>query len=193
MKPTLPTLATELVELIAWWLKPADLCSLQLVCKNLHQKSIRVFGTCFTTIRTDLSQESLQKLQEISEDDNLRLYVQELFIQGNKRAQLGQGFQWHRHSSGYLEAPLPGFEKLQHLLAHNLPNCRSFHIWGPGCGPYDKFDTFTPNDVIALILRMVPFLSIEAPNSLPVKSFIVNCTSADVVNTLCPTGVIDAK
>ena len=193
MKPTLPTLATELVELIACWLEPADLCSLRLVCNDLRQKSICLFGACFTTVRTDLSQKSLQKLQEISENDNLRLYVQKLLIKANKPEELGQGFQWHRHSSGYLEAPMPGFEKLQYLLAHNLPNCRSFHIWGPGCGPKDEFDAFTPNDVIALILRMIPSLSIEAPNSLPVKSFIVDGIPPDVVDTPSPTGTIDAK
>lgn len=193
MKPTLPTLATELVELIACWLGHTDLCSLRLVCKNLRQKSICLFGAYFTTIRTDLSQKSLQKLQEISENDNLRLYVQKLLIKENKPEELGQGFQWHRHSSGYLEAPMPGFEKLQYLLAHNLPNCRSFHIGGPGCGPKDWFDAFTPNDVIALILRMIPSLSIEAPNSLPVKSFIVDCAFSNVVVIPRRASTSDAK
>ena len=190
MEPTLPALATELVELIACWLGPADLCSLRLVCKSLRQKSIRLFGACFTTVRTDLSQKSLQKLQEISEDDNLRLYVQKLLIKQNEHEKLGQGFQWHRHSSGYLEAPLPGLEKLQYLLAHNLPNCRSFNIYG--CGPKNKPDAFTPTDVVALILRMVPFLSIEASNSLPVKSFIMDCASPTVAWTPCGD-IIDAK
>ena len=190
MKPTLPTLAIELVELIACWLGPADLCSLQLVCKNLRQKPIRLFGARFTTVRTDLSQKSLQKLQEISEDDHLRLYVEKLLIKENKPEELGQDFQWHRHSSGYLEAPIPGFEKLQYLLAHNLSNCRSFHIYDPGYGPNDKSDVFTPTDVVALILSMVPFLSIEASNSLPVKSFIVDCASPPVVVTP-RRGIID--
>lgn len=194
MEPTLPTLATELVELIACWLGPADLCSLRLVCKDLRQKSKCVFGACFTTIRIDYSQKSLQKLQQISEVDNLRLYVQKLLIKGREREELGRGFQWQRHSSGYLEAPLPGFEKLQYLLAHNLPNCRSFHIWGRGCGPHDKFDTFRFNDMVALILRMVPFLSIEASNSLPVKSFILGCTTPDHVGRpRHGNGIVDVK
>ena len=75
MKPTLPTLATELVELIACWLGPTDLCSLRLGCNDLRQKSLRSFGACFTAIRTNLSQKSLPRLQEISEGDILRLYV----------------------------------------------------------------------------------------------------------------------
>lgn len=46
--------------------------------------------------------------------------------------------------------------------------------------------------MVALILRVVPFLSIEAPNSLPVKSFIVDCASPTMVVT-ARRGIIDAK
>ena len=192
MKPTLPKLATELVELIACWLGPADLCSLRLVCNDLRQKSIRSFGASFATIRTDLSRKSLQKLQVISEDDNLRLHVQTLVILQCKGEKLGQDFLWHRHSSGYLEAPLPGLEKLQYLLAHNLPNCRSFHIYKPG-GVKTDYDAITTSDVVALILRIVPSISNDHSNSLPVKSFIVGPTSPTVVVTPRFTGTIDAK
>ena len=176
MGPTLHTLATELVELIARFLGPADFCSLRSACKNLHQKSLHSFGAFFTTIRTDLSQRSLQKLQLISEDDTLRLYVQKLLIKPIEGEILGQGFQWDRHSSGHLEGRLPGLEKLQYLLAHNLPNCRSFHIFTLG-GEEDESDALTSSDVVALMLRIVPSISIDAPTSLPLKSFIVDFTS----------------
>ena len=176
MEPTLPTLAMELVELIAHFLEPTDLSSLRLACKNLHRKSLYSFGACFTTFRTDLSLKSLQKLQVISEDDNLRLYVQKLLIKPREGETLGQGFQWDRHSSGHLEGHLPGLEKLQYLLAHNLPNCRSFHIFTLG-GEEDESDALTPSDVVALILRIVPSISIDASRSLPLKSFIVDFTS----------------
>ena len=157
IEPTLPTLAIELVELIAHFLKPNDLSFLRLACKNLHRKSLHSFGACFTTFRTDFSSKSLQKLQVISEDDNLRLYVQKLLIKPREGETLGQGFQWDRHSSGHLEGHLPGLEKLRYLLAHNLPNCRSFHIFTLGG---DESDALTPSDVVALILRIVPSISI---------------------------------
>ena len=153
-----------------------DFCSLRLASKNLHQKSLHSFGAFFTTIRTDLSQRSLQKLQLISEDDTLRLYVQKLLIKPVEGEILGQGFQWDRHSSGHLEGRLPGLEKLQYLLAHNLPNCRSFHIFTLG-GEEDESDALTSSDVVALMLRIVPSISIDAPTSLPLKSFIVDFTS----------------
>ena len=106
MEPTLPTLAIKLVELIARFLGPTDLSFLRLACKNLHRKSLHSFGACFTTFRTDFSSKSLQKLQVISEDDNLRLYVQKLLIQPREGETLGQGFQWDRHSSGHLEGQI---------------------------------------------------------------------------------------
>ena len=176
MEPTLPTLAIELVELIARFLEIADFCSLRLTCKNLRKKSLHSFGALFTTIRTDLSQKSLHKLQVISEDENLRLYVQKLLVKPVEGETLGQGFQWHRHSSGHLEGHLPGLVKLQYLLTHNLPKCRSFHIFTLG-GEEDESDTLTPSDVVALILRTVATFSIDASMSLPLKSFIVDFSS----------------
>ncbi|KAI9880797.1 MAG: hypothetical protein M1830_000233 [Pleopsidium flavum] len=75
--------------------------------------------------------------------------------------------------SGHTEAPLPGFEQLQDILVHNLPNCRSFHIRSLG-GSDDKSDDLTPSDAIAITL------SIVAHSSLPVKSFIVDYGSGQV-------------
>ena len=180
------------MELIARFLGPADFCSLRLACKNLHQKSLHSFGAFFTTIRTDLSQRSLQKLQLISEDDNLRSHVQRLLIKPVEGETLGQDFQWHRHSSGHLEGHLPGLDKLQYLLAHNLPNCRSFHIFTLG-GEEDESDALTPSDVVALMLRIVPSISIDASMSLPLKSFIVDFTSPIMDIQTHSDGTIYAK
>lgn len=185
METTLPTLTTELVEHISHLLGPADISSLRLVCRRLYQQSLRSFGALFTTIRTDLSLKSLQKLQVISEDNNLRLHVQKLLIKQGEAGKLGQGFEWHRHSLGHLHELLPGFEKLHNLLAHSLPNCRSFHIYSPG-GTEDESDALSPSDVIALILRIVPPISIDTSKSLPVKSLIVDFSSRG-------TGTINMK
>jgi len=173
MALTLPTLPIEVVELIAHALEPNQLFCLRLVCKQLHQKTLHPFGTCFTTIRTDLSRKSLQKLQAVSENAQLQQHVQILLVIKGEDDTLGRGFQWHRHSSGHTEAPLPGLEKLQDILVHNLPNCRSFHIRSLG-GSDDESDDLTPSDAIAIIL------SIVAHTSLPVKSFIVDFESGQV-------------
>ena len=61
MSLILPTLAIELLELVASFLSPTDLCSLRLVCRDLSRKVLNSFGDAnFATLQTDLSQRSLQ-------------------------------------------------------------------------------------------------------------------------------------
>ena len=173
MALTLPTLPIEVVELIAQAFEPLNLCSLRLVCKQLHQKTLHPFVTSFTTIRTDLSRKSLQKLQALSENTQLQQHVRTLLIRKVEDHTFGRGFEWHPHSSGHTEAPLPGLEKLQAILVHNLPNCNSFHVRSLG-GSDDESDDLTASDVIAMILSVI------ARTSLPVKSLIVEFERAQV-------------
>lgn len=92
MSPTLPTIATELVELVSHCLERTDLLSLRLVRKGLHQKSFCAFGALFTTIPTDLSLGSLQKLQAIG-THRLRLCVKKLLIEADRDGMFGQDVQ----------------------------------------------------------------------------------------------------
>lgn len=170
MALTLPTLPVEVIELIAHTLEPSQLFSLRLVCKQLQQKTLYPFGKCFTTFPTDLSRRSLKTLQLVSQNAQLQQCVQTLLIGMVEDDILGGGFQWHQHSPGHTEAPLPGLEKLQDILVHNLPNCRSFHIKSGS-------QSIEESDAIGIIL------SIITRTSLPVKSFIVDFSS----------GVVDEK
>ena len=167
-RPILPNLATELVEIVSHCLERIDLLSLRLVCKALYQKSLCTFGTLLTTIRTDLSEPSLLRLRALGSHD-LRLYVEKLLIEPCDDGKLGQGIQWHRHSSGYIDVLSPGPRMLGYLLAHKLPNCRILHIRNLG-GTEDESDTLTHSDAIVLIFFLIPFL----PTTSPVKSFIVD-------------------
>ena len=167
-RPILPTLATELVEIVGHCLERIDLLSLRLVCKALYQKSLCAFGALLTTIRTDLSQTSIQRLQALSTHE-LRLYVKKLLIEPGDDGKLGQGVQWHRHSSGHLDVLSPGPQTLGHLLVHNLPNCGSLHLRSPG-GTEDEFDTLTHSDAVGLILLLIP----SFPTTSPVSSFILD-------------------
>ena len=166
--PILPTLATELVEIVSRRLERTDLFSLRLVCKALYQKSLCTFGALLATIRTDLSQPSLERLQALSTHD-LRLCVKRLLIESGDDGKLGQGVQWHRHPSGHVDVLSPGPQTLGHLLALNLPNCRSVHIRSPS-GTEDESDTLTHSDAVGLILLLVPSL----PTTSPVTSFTVD-------------------
>ena len=166
--PTLPTLATELVEIISHCLEPCDLLSLRLVCKQLYQKSLCVFETLLATIRTDLSQTSLQRLR-VPYMPELRLYVKRLLIEPKVDGKLGQGLEWHRNSSNQLDVLSPGPQMLLHLLEHDLPKCRSLQIRSVG-GTEDKADALTHSDAVALVLLLIPSL----PTTSPVTSFLAN-------------------
>ena len=180
MGPTLPKLATELVELVSHCLERADILSLRLVCKELYQKSLCAFGALFNTIRTDLSQTSSQRLRAICSHE-MHLYVKTLLIEAGDDGRLGQGVRWRRHSSDHLNMLSPGPQTLQHLLVHNLPNCRSFHIRSPG-GMEDESAPLTVSHAVGLILLLVPSL----PTTSRVNSFIVDSSRANGTDPLDP-------
>ena len=101
MPSTLPTLSTEIVELLSTFLPLTDLRSFRFVCRAINDKTLRHFAlTNFTTVQTDLCRSSLQRLQGISEAEQLASRVQFLRIvyrdcreTGGK---LGEGFYWSR-------------------------------------------------------------------------------------------------
>ena len=180
MALTLPTLATELVELISHFLERTDLLSLRLVNKELHQKSFSAFHNLFTTIRTDLSLTSLEKIQAIC-THGLGLYVRNLLLEAGDDGEFGHDAQWSRHSLDHLDILSPGPQKLRNLLTHGLMNCRSFHICIPG-GMEDESHAITPSDAVGLILLLIPSL----PTTSPVSSFAVSFRSHG-------TSFLDAK
>ena len=180
MDLTLPALATELVELVSRFLDRTDILSLRLVNRKLHQMSLNAFGTLFTTIRTDLSATSLEKIQAIC-THGLDRHVKNLLFEAGDDGKFGHGAQWSRHSLDQLDMLSPGPQTLQHLLTHDLVNCRSFHIRIPG-GMEEESHAITPSDAIGLILLLIPSL----PTTSPVSSFAVSSRSHG-------TSFLDAK
>ncbi len=77
MSSKIPTLANEVIELIATFPEPVDLRSLRLVCRELNKKTLHYFRLAnFTTIQTDLDRKSLQRLQNITKSEYLAVHVQ---------------------------------------------------------------------------------------------------------------------
>ena len=181
MATELPTLAVEVVEVVAGALDPTDLFSLRLACKELNRKTLSYFGrTYLTIVRTDLSRKSLQKLQEISENEQFRNRVETLLVK-KWEDDLGRGFWWHRNPAGQVEGRLPGVQMLRDILHGKLVNCRSFHIHSLG-GMEENYGSegLMPSDAIGIILAII------AETSLPVKAFRVDFRSRG-------TGRVDAK
>ena len=169
MSSRFPTLAIEVIELIATFVKFADLRSLRLVCRQLNRKTLNCFGRAnFATIQTDLSYKSLERIQSISKFEHLAIHVQCLNVTHTPDGIIGQGFDWPRHFSGCLAENLNGTGLLRDILSHRLLNCRSFLIYS-----YDEYeprydtDRLVPSDAVGLIL------SIVAEADLKLRSFTV--------------------
>ncbi|MCJ1228107.1 hypothetical protein MMC12_004768 [Toensbergia leucococca] len=180
MPSSLSLLPIEIIETIASELDRTNLCSVRLTCRNLHQKTLHFFGqTCWSTLQTDLSPTSLQKLQSISHLDQFKHHVQTLIVK-KWTDELGRGFDWPRvKESGHVNTlSAPGAKLLQHVL-FNLVNCRSFQIHS--CGGVEEeyeFEYILPSDAIDLLLTIV------AETKIAVKSFRVDFESQ---------GSVDAK
>nr|AUW30731.1 hypothetical protein [Cladonia uncialis subsp. uncialis] len=164
-----PTLAIEIIELIATFVELADLRSLRLVCRELNRKTLNSFGLAtFATIQTDLSHKSLERIRSISKSEHFAIHVQCLHVKDSADGIIGQGFDWPRHSSGCLAGNLHGTDLLRDLLSQRLLNCRSFLIYS-----YDEYeprhdtDRLVPSDAVGLIL------SIVAEADLALQSFTV--------------------
>ncbi len=181
MSSKLPTLAVEIVQLLASTLEPTDLFSVRLVCRELNEKILHYFIlTYFATARTDLTPKSLQRLQNISESKHLAQHVEALHIK-NVDGTLGRGFQWHRHPSGCLAAPLVGADLLQDILANKLVKCRSFQIDGyDEVQQRDETEFLIPGDAVGILL------SIFAKNNLAIRSFTIESKRGS-------TGRLDTK
>ena len=128
MTSHLPNLSTEIVQLITDTLESSDLFSLRLVCRAINQKTLYTFGRkCFTTLRTNLTTKSLQRLQHISKNDHLARHVETLRIVFDHfiLRMTPNPSQWNtRRSEGRdSEANL-----LRNILANKFVNCRSFYI-----------------------------------------------------------------
>ena len=169
MSSRFPTLATEIIELIAIFVELADLRSLRLVCRELNRKTLNSFGLAnFATIQTDLSYKSLERIRSISQSEHFALHVQSLHIKDSPDGIIGKGFDWPRHFSGCLAESLTGTDLLRDLLSQRLLNCRSFLIYS-----YDEYeprhdtDRLVPSDAVGLIL------SIVAEADLALQSFTV--------------------
>ena len=146
MSSILPTLSTEIVELLSTFLTPADLRSFRFVCRTINRKTLHHFAlTNFTTVQTDLSRSSLQRLRGISEVEQLASHVQCLRIVHKEDGKLGEGFNWSRDQWGNLEDQLEGLGLLKTVLFDKLLKCRSIRI--------DSYDEYEPRQDTDFLIR----------------------------------------
>ncbi|KAJ5715544.1 uncharacterized protein N7483_012725 [Penicillium malachiteum] len=173
MKPStaaiFPTLPVELIELIAESVESVDsdsLLDLRLVCRDLQKKTFNHFARrFFSSIRTDLSEESLSRINALSRHEELRPHVQGLaFMLQNG---IGRGLVWNRHSWGSLSSPMEieQIRRLRDNLVNNLINCRSFFIVCRYPEGHPDLNRVTVTDAVAV------FFALVVDSQLPVSSF----------------------
>jgi hypothetical protein len=164
--PYFPSLAVELVELIAGFLDGNGLLELRLVCAELQRKTFHQFAQrFFSSIKTDLSGDSLRRINALSRHTALRPYVHGLaFMLQNG---VGRGLVWDRHPWGPISAPLEveAIRSLRDDLIHNLANCRSFFIFCRYPEGHPDMSHVTITDAVAVFFALV----VDA--QLPVSSF----------------------
>ncbi|KAJ5618792.1 hypothetical protein N7510_002776 [Penicillium lagena] len=134
MKPTSPPnlseLVVELIELIADSCDGDSILQLRLVCRELQTKTIHYYARrFFSSVKTDLSSDSLHRINAVSQHQLIRPYVQGLAFMLQKG--VGHGIEWERYQWGPLSEPLQieAIRTLQNNLLHCLTNCRSFFIF----------------------------------------------------------------
>lgn len=161
-----PTLAVELVELIASNAESQSVFALRLVCRDLQKKTFHHFARrFFSSVKTDLSEESLVRINALSQNAALRPYVHGLaFMLQNG---VGRGLVWDRHPWGPLSAPLEvdAIRLLQNNLIKYLTNCRSFYIFCRYPEGHPDMNHVTVTDAVAVFFALV----VDA--RLPVSSF----------------------
>ncbi|KAJ5101234.1 hypothetical protein NUU61_003456 [Penicillium alfredii] len=163
---SLPAVAVELIELIADLVDSDDLRSLRLVCRELQRKTFHHFARrFFSSIKTDLSDTSLRRINALSRYPALCPYVHSLAF-GNYNG-IGRGLVWDRHPWGPLSAPLEmeAIQSLRDTLMLKLTNCRSFFILCRYPEGHPDFSHVTITDAVAVFFALV----VDAP--LPVMSF----------------------
>ncbi|KAJ5152598.1 uncharacterized protein N7482_009076 [Penicillium canariense] len=161
-----PSLAVELIELIASHLQGDGLLDLRLVCRDLQKKTFHHFARrFFSSVKTDLSEESLGRIDALAQNQALRPYVHGLaFMLQNE---VGRGLVWTRHPWGPLSAPLEigAIRRLRDNLVNNFTNCRSFFVFCRYPEGHPDMKRVTISDAVAVFFALV----VDA--QLPVTSF----------------------
>lgn len=179
--PALSTLPVEVIETIACTLDRPSIFAVRLTCKKFHQKTLHYFRhTYFDTVQTDLSHNSLQKLQSISQSEEFKYCVQTLLIKKWDHG-LGQGLYWHRAeawapSNSVVDLASPGVQILREIVT-TLVNCKSFRIHSFG-GMEEEYKPWylLPSDAANIILGLVAILG------LPIKAFHLDFSSLESVD-----------
>ena len=186
---TLEALPTEILErivLVESSLTNDDRLKLRLVNRTISEKvSYAVGHACFSTIKTDLSVQTLLPIKIASEwHPFLKQHVTTLVLVITDV--LAEDFHWHRNASGGLSSfqEQPSALTLTNFFTNDLPRVNSFSIFGgdhldlenlPYADGWRKFPSLnTRSDCILAPEAFLLILNIVSACPAPVRSLTVN-------------------
>lgn len=157
----------ELVELIADFADSQSILNLRATSRDLHRKSFNHFARrFFSSIKTDLSEESLRRINAVSHHEELRPHVQGLAFMLQQNG-VGSGLgTWARDPWGTTNPmEMEAVRRLRDNLVERLTNCRSFFIFCRYPEGRPDLNRVTITDAVAV------FFALVVDSQLPVSSF----------------------
>jgi hypothetical protein len=167
---SIPLLPEEILGLITSTLEISDFSSFRLVSREVNKKTFQNFSsTYFGTVSIDLSPQSINKLQALSDQEHITQNIHTLLVK-DKRGTLGQGslLNWNGYPSTDSPTSAPDIARLCSILTKKLKACRSFSIEDHcSLADDDAFDRkrYSGSDAIRVVLAII------SQTGLPVKAF----------------------
>ncbi|KAJ5355884.1 hypothetical protein N7517_010493 [Penicillium concentricum] len=155
------SLPVELLADIAKYTESPGLCALRLTCRALYQSSLRHFAQTFVhTLKTDLSPNSLARLEEAANDELFGPCVRKLKIVRNSKCCLGPLVPDNTSSETYIQS--------WHDVMKRLGNCRSFELhYSTYTTPHPDGDGITLDEATGLVLEAI------STEHMPMESFSI--------------------
>lgn len=128
-------LPSEVVALIVELLDPPSILSVRLVCRQLNETASPIAAKhFFETIETDVTRESLTKLQRLASCEVYRLAVRTIQFRAER---YGKGSHWPHDADGFVECDSYNAIALQIILSQ-FDNCECITIDTDHLEPLDK-------------------------------------------------------
>lgn len=138
-------LPTEIVEKVARWMQATDIISLRLVCRSIESKLLHHFGAKYLySIKTDLSEGSLENLQALSRHRELCIHIKIIRVTTPEKT-----------------LTIPQVQVLKSILK-DMVNCGTFDFERTSETRQD--DCLNASDMLALISYIIsdPGISVKA-------------------------------
>ena len=148
-KSGLPSLPVELLAQIAKFTESPDLCALRLTCRAIYQSSLHQFAHTFVhTLRTDLSPNSLARVEEAANDEIFCPCIRKLEIVRDSEGCLGPLSPDTTLKEIYIQAWCD--------VIKCLFNCRSFELRNSiYTTPYAYSHGITLDEATGLVLKAI--------------------------------------